>query len=340
MSQRKIKINFLDYWPDFYTNEINNCLITRILRKHYDIEICNDADYVFFSVMGENHWNVSDNCIKIFQTGENLVPDFNACDYGIGFEWMIYEDRYIRFPNYLFYDTKMLHKMEHKHELPEGWDIREEKPDFCSFMVSNPRNEKRNEAFKQLCQYKRVDSGGGYLNNIGKQIEDKLKFDSSHRFSLCFENGTHNGYTTEKIVQAFAARTIPIYWGDPQIGKVFNKDAMIDANSFESMETLIKRINDIEENPRLYEQILRTPALLPEVPSIDEQILAFENWLLNIFEQPINKAYRRNREMHGKWYVEKRLQLNKSETHQVNQREITDRIKNFTKRLVSKLSKT
>ena len=309
MSKRKIKIKFIDYWGSFYKEEIEDCLIMRILRKHYDVEVCDDADYVFFSTSGESHWSVPDRCVKIYQTGENIVPDFNACDYAVGFEWMEYEDRYIRFPNYMFYDVDMLHKMEHKHELPEGWDIAVEKPDFCGFMVSNHRNPKRNKTFHRLCEYKKVDSGGGYLNNVGHRVDDKFAFDSTHRFSLCFENGAHNGYTTEKLVQAFAARTIPIYWGDPLVGKVFNEKAMIDASSYGNMDALIERIKEIEESPELQLQILRQPALLPESPSVDDELSRFESWLIHIFEQPLERAYRRNREMHGRWYIERRFKI-------------------------------
>lgn len=328
MMKRNIKIKFIDYWSSFYDSEIDDCLVLRILRKHYDVEVCDDADYVFFSTMGESHWSVPDRCVKIFQTGENLTPDFNACDYAIGFEWMDYEDRYIRFPNYMFYDADLLHKMEHKHELPEGWNQAKEKPDFCSFMVSNHRNPKRNETFHELSRYKKIDSGGGYLNNIGYRVKDKFAFDSTHRFSLCFENGAHNGYTTEKLVQAFAARTIPIYWGDPEVGRMFNKKALIDANSFESMEALIERIKEIEESEEKQFEILRQPALLPTSPSVDQELARFEAWLVNIFEQPLEKAYRRNREMHGRWYIERRFKIDPK----ANRKAITEMRKQWLKK--------
>lgn len=154
-NKRIIKIRFLDYWSSFYDEEMEDCLIMRILRKHYEVKVCDDADYVFFSTMGDSHWSVPDRCIKIYQTGENIVPDFNACDYAIGFEWMEYGDRYIRFPNYMFYDVELLHKMETKHLLPPKWDLQVQKPDFCSFVVSNYRNPKRNEAFRRYASIKK-----------------------------------------------------------------------------------------------------------------------------------------------------------------------------------------
>ena len=96
MSQKKaIRIKFMDYWDGFEERNLSvnigtpkEFLFLRLLKKHFDVIICDDADYVFFSAFGESHWRVPDSAIKIFHTEENLAPDFNACDYAIGFEWM------------------------------------------------------------------------------------------------------------------------------------------------------------------------------------------------------------------------------------------------------------
>ena len=66
--KRTVKVQFLDYWEDF-PQKREEYLLLRILRKHYDVRICDDPDYVFFSAMGETHWGVPDRCIKIFQSG-------------------------------------------------------------------------------------------------------------------------------------------------------------------------------------------------------------------------------------------------------------------------------
>lgn len=56
--------------------------------------------------------------------------------------------------------------------------------------------------------------------------------------------------------------------------------------------------------------MLKTPALLTS-SSIEDERLKFEEWLIHIFEQPLEKAYRRNRELHGKWYIERRFKLDR-----------------------------
>ena len=297
---KTIRIAFYDFWDSF---EPENSLFYKLLSKHFDVVLSETPDYVFFSVFGERHWSVPDRCVKIFYTGENLAPDFNACDYAMGFEWMDYEDRYRRVPNYLLYSQDILQRMEHKHELPAGFELLRDKPGFCSFVVSNSAGRQRNEAFKALNAYKRVDSGGRYLNNVGGPVPDKLAFEERHKFSLCFENGRHNGYTTEKLVQAFAARTVPIYWGDPQVERVFNKAAFIDAGDYESLDMLVERIKQLDSDDAAYLEMLSAPALTPGAPSMEDEILGLEQWLTAIFERPLEEAYRRNREMHGEKYI-------------------------------------
>lgn len=140
-------------------------------------------------------------------------------------------------------------------------------------------------------------------------MDDKLSFESTHKFSICYENGSHNGYATEKLIQAFAARTIPIYWGDPKVGEVFNTASFINANDYPSIDDVVSRVKQLDADDEMYMEMLRQPALLPSSPSVDAEIARFEKWLISIFEQPLENAYRRNREMLGRWYIDKRLKL-------------------------------
>lgn len=295
--RRKIKIRYVDFWTQF---KFENHILTKALRENYDVEIVNDdsAEYVFYSVFGDEHWFLPEHCIKIFYTGENVCPDFNACDYGIGFEWMEYGDRYLRFPNY--YATKFFERttrlMEEKHLRPIS-----EKTEFCSFVVSNPEgNPIRKQLFEEISKYKIVNSGGRWLNNVGGPVADKLEFERKHKFSICCENSSHRGYTTEKLVEAFAAQTVPIYWGDPEVSKIFNPKAFINAMDYASTEDLISVIRKIDSDDKVYQQMLVEPALNSLDLSLDGQYLVMCNFLKNIVDQPIEKAQRCNREFWGK----------------------------------------
>lgn len=192
--------------------------ITQILAKHYELVFTDkDPDYVFYSVMGETH--IKYDCVRIFATGENVRADFNYCDYAIGFDYMNFDDRYLRYPLYLHY-SKDLDRALHKH-LDITPEILKDKSRFCTFVVSNSKaNSLREEFFEFLNTYKRVDSGGRYKNNIGAPVTDKHQFASEGKFAIAFENSATNGYITEKLIEAFGSKTIPIYWGDENIDKI------------------------------------------------------------------------------------------------------------------------
>ena len=298
--KKTIKIKFVDFYPDFHPEKAT---IWSILWKHYDVEISDKPDWLVYSVFGNEHLNYND-CVKIFYTGENQAPDFNLCDYAFGYDYLTLGDRYMRFPLWLLY-KKDVEAMLHKHEKPSL----EGKTDFCSFVVSNPHgNDARAKFMDLLSQYKTVHSGGRWRNNVGGPVADKLAFQSKHKFSFAFENTIHPGYTTEKIVQSFAAGTIPIYWGDPRIAETFNSDAFINCNDYPNWDAVAERIKEIDNDDALWLKMMRTPALRsPHI--VEESFVQLEQFLLHIFDQDPEKAKRFSRDY---WAV-KQLQIRQRE---------------------------
>lgn len=291
-----IKVYFSNFWPYFYEH-IEEFAFVKALREIDDVQICSkslDADYFFFSVMRRREdidVRISERCVRIFYTGENIVPDFNICDYAIGFEWMQYGDRYLRLP--YVYNSKRFEKIctlcNQKHLLPVP-----KKSAFCSFTVSDARADSfRIKAFHALQKYKHVNSGGKVENNIGGRIKDKLEFDRKHKFSLCAENSSRSGYCTEKLPEAFAAQTVPIYWGDPDVTKVYNPKAFINAHDFATIEELINRVVEVDNDSKLYASMLAEPALLfPEEYTYEAQYMKLKLFLQHIVSQPLESARR------------------------------------------------
>ena len=187
--------------------------ITALLQRHYTITLdSHSPQFLFYSVFGSEH--IKYDCVRIFYTGENITPNFTICDYAIGFDHISFLDRYLRYPLYLFYEDDVQKAAKKHKDIDEA--LLASKSRFCNFVASNGNADPyREQVFYALNAYKRVDSGGRYLNNIGERVKDKFAFQSECRFSLCFENSSTPGYLTEKLIQAAAAQTIPIYWGDP-----------------------------------------------------------------------------------------------------------------------------
>lgn len=303
--KKHISIKFVDFWVGFdpYEN-----FITKILENYYIIDFNESPNYLFYSSFGYDHLNFSG--IRVFFTGENHVPDFNICDYAIGYHTLIFDDRFIRYPLYRLYSSFKLAKNKH---IQNKLDFSDNKKMYCNYVYSNPNaNPIRSDFHKQLSEKYTVHSGGKIANNIGYLVSQKLEFQKKYLFTIAFENDTSVGYTTEKITDAFAARTIPIYWGNPQIKKDFNPKAFINVQDYENTDLVIKDILNISQNKNRIQGYLNAPIFTDEQRS-ESMLLEkkFELFLKNIFDQDINDAFRRSRFAFAKHYNVKNLNISK-----------------------------
>lgn len=73
-------------------------------------------------------------------------------------------------------------------------------------------------------------------------ISDKRTILEPYQFSIVPENSRHSGYYTEKIVDCFIAKTVPIYWGCTDIAKHFNPEGII---QFEDWNDLERKLNSL-----------------------------------------------------------------------------------------------
>ena len=70
--------------------------------------------------------------------------------------------------------------------------------------------------------------GGAHgSSRIGKTAWDKEEALNDYRFQIVVENDKYETYYTEKLTDCFATGTIPIYWGAPDIGELFNEEGII-----------------------------------------------------------------------------------------------------------------
>ncbi len=88
---------------------------------------------------------------------------------------------------------------------------------------------------------------------------DKVATLSQYRFAFCYENtDSANGYTTEKIFDAFRAGCVPVYLGPPNVAEMIPEDCFIDRRKYQSHEQLFARLCSISESEFLaYQQRIR-----------------------------------------------------------------------------------
>lgn len=247
--KRRIKLAFCDFWQKF---DPRHNYFTRLLANRYDVEISDRPDFVIFSCFGREHRRF--RCSRIFYSGENWRPDYRTCDWAFTFDHSD-DPRHFRLPLYALYgDPNLLIKGP-----LDPQQVLAEKTRFCNFIYTNPLCRTRNRFFHQLSKYKRVDSGGRLYNNIGGRVADKLAFVRQSKFTIAFENESRHGYTTEKLSQPMAALSLPIYWGNPQVGLDFNSGSFINVHDQPSIEAAIERVMEIDRNDDLYLETLRQP---------------------------------------------------------------------------------
>jgi hypothetical protein len=254
----KIRINFSDFWhPDTLPDKQNN-LVYKLLAKRFDLEVCDNPDFLIFSCFGVDF--IRHSGVRIFYTGENVRPNYSLCDWAFSFDYSE-NPRNFRLPYYFFVDWAPLLRPRDAESLMRA------KTGFCSFVVSNEKSKPRLKFFDKLSRYKKVDSGGKARNNIGYRVPDKQAFLRSYKFNIAFENESHPGYTTEKIAEAFVANTVPIYWGNPLIERDFNTKAFVNCHDFRNLDQVVEYIVELDRNDELYRRTLNAPAFPNSVPT-------------------------------------------------------------------------
>lgn len=267
--------------------------LVNYLKKIYSVKLVDpqDADYVIHSVGGHDVLRYPG--IRIFITGELLSADYNISDYSLSFDRLQFGDRHLWFPLIMMYTEAYSSLIKPRRAFNE---ILSEKSAFCAYVMSNTKNSanERQLIFDVLNNYKVVNCGGKWNNNVGGRVADKHAFQRKHKFVIAFENHSSPGYLTEKFAEAAMVDAIPIYWGDPEIGNYFNTKAFINCHEFVSFDAVLERVKEIDSDDSLYRDMLQQPWFYsghePECFS-DETVTQF---LMNIFDQPRERAFRRN----------------------------------------------
>lgn len=301
-AMKKIKINFAGQIEGFSPEW---SFVFQILQKHYDVQICEDPDYLICDSFGsaENVQTPYIYCrfpkVRIMENGENYIPDFNLVDYAVSRCPITIQDRSFYLPGCIGERNRWLSLPGKDRDY--SMEFVKQKEYFANFIAGHESEYGiRGDFFKKLCEYKRVESPGSYLNNMpdGKCVrwtdDSKTDLQRKCKFTLCFESTVQYGFLTEKITDAFYADTIPVYYGSSTITDIFNPDAFINCSDFDSFDAVIEKIKELDQDDEKYLKMLRQPILVdPEMPERLWQEL--EQFVCHIFDQPLEKAYRRPR---------------------------------------------
>lgn len=296
MEKRSIKVKFVGFWSGFVPEK------TRIyldLSKYYQIVLSEDPDYIICSCFQPFYEYCRYPQVRIMDSGENYIPDFNLVDYAICRYPIQFLDRCFYRPGCIDFRGRFESLLERKRESTA--DVLREKTYFANFIAGHEsENGIRGDFFKLLSAYKRVESPGTYLNNmqdgmtVNWKDSSKNDFQRKCKFTLCFESTKHAGFVTEKITDAFFSDTIPVYFGSEEVFTVFNREAFIYCPSRDAFEETVEKIVALDQDDEAYLRMLNQPVINADF-DYKKHMDEYEAFLKHIFEQPLEQAYRRSK---------------------------------------------
>lgn len=150
------------------------------------------------------------------------------------------------------------------------WDIYN-KTKLLSMFISEKRRAVghtfRLEVYRRRDLFDIDVFGRGY-----NPVESKIEGLQDYCYSIVIESIRIQGYFSEKIIDCFSQGTIPIYWGDPDIGLHFNMDGIIRFNNIDDLTNVI--VNSVSRDA--YESKLDA---VRENLEIARQYVCSEDWI-------------------------------------------------------------
>lgn len=230
-ARRPVRINFARFWTGATAEDLIETILID-LKPYFDFQVSAAPQVVLYGpypgAMPAGRY------IKVFIGCENVRPIMNECDWAFG----VMHEEYVRHPRYMRFmrwgdDSHLIQQSKNRA------DVLKSKTRFCVFLYGQ-RISYREAFFRALSRYKRVDAPGRSMNNmpgidsIPGQFDwnAKIEFLRAYKFVIAFENSASPGYNTEKLSHAIEADCVPIYWGDPDIGRSFNVRRFINAHDY------------------------------------------------------------------------------------------------------------
>ena len=267
-----MRIRFENFWGGF---PLHDNIITVALKMRHNVEVVSGAADIVVNQGPRSHKD--DNAITIswFIESMNRIgePDYNNCDYSFN-SCNLDDDRNYRIP---FWATQINWNSAPVHDINRGptyyvsagkldWREMTRRDRWCCSVASGTLG-KRAEFYPLISEKMAVIHGGDFLRNTKEMLKkpgnsdylEKIEFLSKFKSNLCFENDDRDGYVCEKILHAFYAGCLPIYWGPKNVGEDFNKKAFIDIRDFESDEEAIRHIRDVLSDDSKLHEYLKQP---------------------------------------------------------------------------------
>lgn len=231
----------------------------------------------------------------VFVSGE--ISDFQAILNYAENHWVmgyshIDNPRYLRVPSYVI-DTWTLFDESRIFDSPFGWltdrrsydKIKDQHTGFCS-VTQNSDVPFRGRVFDILEKYKPVTSSGPWRQNVeaqgvpglerhqwlnsifngrmdGLMYREKIEFFKRHKFNITVQFTNTDYVTQEKLIHAYAANSIPLFYGNRFIEEEgFNPNTFINLHRYENLEDFLEEVIRIDTVPSVHKSYIEEPIFI------------------------------------------------------------------------------
>lgn len=136
--------------------------------------------------------------------------------------------------------------------VPEWRDLDLGKDRMTSLIASEKRSQDGHRLRHEMADWARTEGldvdvmGRGYT-----PFDAKADGLAPYRYSIVIENGRVRNYFTEKLLDAILCRTVPIYWGCPNIGDFMDTAGMILCDSADDLKDAVCAVSEADYAHRL-----------------------------------------------------------------------------------------
>lgn len=218
-----MQIKCYTYYDDFH-----ECPVTDLSKPYIN---CYIGDFAAREPIG-------DNAIVILQEPRSIEH--------LGYE---YVEKHPEEFKYIFtYDSKLL-KLPNAYMFNWGsiWCTSDIPKTKGISMVSSDKeccelHKVRKDLALQFDRGDKVDCFGTFRGNPA-DYADTHESHAEYRFAIVIENYIDDYWYTEKILNCFSTKTVPIYYGARKIGELFNSDGIIEVKNWQDIPEIVEKLN-------------------------------------------------------------------------------------------------
>ncbi len=155
------------------------------------------------------------------------------------------EDLLRRIPNGLFFPLGSTW-------VPEWRDLQIKKSAMCSLIASGKRSQEGHMLRHNTVNWVRDEGLDVEVMGLGyKPFDAKAEGLAPYRYSIVIENVRERNYFSEKLIDAILCRTVPIYWGCPNIGDFMDTSGMVICETEAEVRTAVQGMSAENYSERL-----------------------------------------------------------------------------------------